>query len=194
MALATDSGLCQSCHIDTHEQWLHSPHALANVSCTGCHRVHSQELRLTNQELCDSCHRGQHQGPVHAAHVGLGADCTDCHLSTAYEPHRLDVDGLELVAVTDRSTVPSHEFSVSNTEACIACHTEGAGLQQAVHSATVNEQAERLALELGQVEEENRSLQTLSLVALGVGLGVGALLGAVFVLAVGFVCQGRGRQ
>jgi hypothetical protein len=194
MTLTTDASLCQSCHIDTHDQWLGSPHAQANVPCTSCHQVHSQDLRLTDQELCDSCHRDGHQGPVHAAHVGRGANCVDCHLSTAYEPKVPEDADYELISVAGRGIVPSHDFTVSNTEACVVCHTEGAGLQGAVHSVTLNEQASRLALELDQTKEENRSLQTLSLVALGAGLGIGALLGVIFVLAVGFVCRGRGQQ
>ena len=58
----------------------------------------------------------------------------------------------------------------------------------------MTERASQLALELDQVQDENRSLQTMSVVTLGAGLGIGVLLGAVFVLAVGFVCQGRSRQ
>ena len=194
MVLTSDSKLCQSCHVDTHEQWASSPHGDAEVGCTSCHHVHSQDLRLNDQDLCDSCHRDHHQGPVHSAHIGRGADCVDCHLSHDYELQPLEGVESRVMAVVDRPNVASHTFSVSSTKACVSCHTEGASLQQVVYSSAVTERASQLALELDQVQDENRSLQTMSVVTLGAGLGIGVLLGAVFVLAVGFVCQGRSRQ
>jgi hypothetical protein len=195
MDLFADSSLCQSCHVDTHQQWLISSHAQANVQCISCHQVHSQDLRLADQSLCESCHAGQQQNPVHAAHVGRGADCVDCHLSSDYELQAsLEVEDLAAMAMAERPTVASHEFSVSSAEACIGCHIQGAGLHQAISNAATTEQASALAVELDQIEEENRSLQSLSLITLGVGLGVGVLLGAIFFLAVGFVCQRRGWQ
>lgn len=194
MVLSSDSKLCQSCHVDTHAQWAASPHGGAEVGCTSCHQVHSQGLRLEEQDLCDSCHRDQHQGPVHIAHVGKGADCVDCHLSHEYEPDYLEGAETRVMDVVDRPNVASHTFSVSSTEACVSCHTEGAGLQQVVYSDAVSERASQLALELDQVQDENRSLKTVSVVALGAGLGVGVLMGVIFVLAVGFIFQGRSRQ
>ena len=194
MVLTSDSELCQSCHVDTHGQWASSPHGDADVGCTSCHTVHSQDLRLSDKVLCDSCHRDQYLGPVHNAHVGRGADCVDCHLSHDYQPQMPAGAESQVMAVMDRPNIASHTFAVSTTRACVSCHAEGAGLQQVVYSDAVTERASQLALELDTVLDENRKLQTMSVVTLGVGLGVGIFLGAVFVLAIGFVYQGRSRQ
>lgn len=194
MNLTYDSQLCQSCHEDTHGQWASSPHGGAEVGCASCHEVHSQDLRLDDQVLCDSCHREQHQGPVHSAHVGRGAECVDCHLSHDYEMQPMEGMDSQVMAVVDRPNSASHSFVVSSTEACISCHAEGAGLAQAVSSEALTQRATQLALQLDQVKDENRTLKTMSLVALGVGIGTGIFLGTVLMLAIGFLCQRRAQQ
>lgn len=139
--------------------------------------------------LCDSCHAGEHQGALHAAHVGRAAQCTDCHLTDAYTPDT--ADGASYLMVADRATPSSHNFAVSSTEACIACHEMGGGIDQSVDLQAVIDQSSKLAADLERVENEKRSAQTWAFVALGGGLGIGGLLGMVLVLAVGFVWQGR---
>jgi hypothetical protein len=50
-----------------------------------------------------------------------------------------------------------------------------------------------LTMELDETRDVNRQLQALPFVTLGVGLGIGVLMGAIVVLAVGVVCQRRGQ-
>jgi hypothetical protein len=192
MVLVADASLCQDCHQDTHQQWSSSPHAQANVQCIGCHQVHSQDLRLSDGTLCDSCHSGQRDGLVHTAHIGRGAECVDCHLTSAYTPQAPEDAAYLMVA--ERPIPASHGFAVSSTGACIACHQEEQGADHSVDFQAVIDQSSRLASEIDQLEEEKRSLQTWAFVALGGGLGVGGMMGAVLVLAIGFVWQGRRRS
>ncbi len=191
MVLVADDSLCQDCHQDTHQQWSGSPHAQANVQCIGCHRVHSQDLRSSDGTLCDSCHSGQHGGPVHTAHIGRGAACVDCHLTSAYTPQASE--DAAYLTVAGRPVPASHGFAVSSTGACIACHQTGQGIDRSVDVQAVIEQSSELASEIDRLEQEKRSLQTWAFVALGTGLGVGGMMGAVLVLAIGFVWQGRRR-
>jgi hypothetical protein len=58
----------------------------------------------------------------------------------------------------------------------------------------MNERARELAYELEDAKQSNRSLRTMSVVSLGFGLGTGGVLGAIFVLVVGYLVQGRDRQ
>jgi hypothetical protein len=192
MVLVADDSLCQGCHQDTHQQWSGSTHAQANVQCIGCHRVHSQDLRSSDGTLCDSCHSGQHEGPVHTAHVGRGADCIDCHLTSEYTPQAPEDAAYLMVA--ERPIPASHGFAVSSTGACIACHQSGQGFDRSVDFQAVIEQSSQLEIQIEQLEAEKRSLQTWAFVALGSGLGVGGMMGAVLVLAIGFVWQGRRRS
>jgi ABC-type transport system involved in cytochrome c biogenesis permease subunit len=55
------------------------------------------------------------------------------------------------------------------------------------------ERTQKLAYELEDARRTNRSLQTVSVVSLGFGLGTGGVLGAIFVLVVGYVSQRSAR-
>jgi hypothetical protein len=48
--------------------------------------------------------------------------------------------------------------------------------------------------ELEAAEQANKSLKVMTLVSLGLGLGIGGMLGVVFMLVVGYVSQGRAKQ
>jgi hypothetical protein len=54
----------------------------------------------------------------------------------------------------------------------------------AAELTTMTERAEDLARELDDVKRANRSLQALSVVSLGVGLGIGGVLGIIIVSAI----------
>jgi hypothetical protein len=58
-----------------------------------------------------------------------------------------------------------------------------------VRAGELETQATRLAGELKEAREDNRSLQTLSLITLGLGLGIGGVLGVMLALAAGYVLQ-----
>ena len=51
-----------------------------------------------------------------------------------------------------------------------------------------------LTTELAMAQQTNRSLQTMALVSLGLGLGVGGMLGIVFMQIIGYINQGRIKQ
>ena len=191
MLLDTSSEPCQDCHANTHAEWLDSPHAEANVPCVGCHQSHSQELRVGESGLCVSCHREERQDSVHLAHSSSGIECAKCHVPSDYPD---DPAELRVVALVSGSpTAPEHGFRVSTSAACVGCHAAGGNPDtvraSVVRAGELEAQATRLAGELKEAREGNRSLQTLSLVTLGLGLGIGGVLGVMLALAAGYVLQ-----
>lgn len=201
MQLDVDSSVCSDCHADTYEQWRDSLHGQAGVQCIGCHLSHSQDFRLTDAGLCGACHSHQVEDFAHTAHSGEGVTCTDCHLSTITSPETA------AVASVDQSIVggvaPSHSFSVVSSQACVGCHgqtihveTPGGGMTQAtnVQLLTMADRAPELAAQLEAAEETNKSLQVMTVVSLGLGLGIGGMLGIVFMIIVGYINQRRAKQ
>lgn len=183
MQLPVGASCCQDCHADTYGAWHDTAHAGANVQCTSCHLPHSQGNRLAGEELCGSCHRDV---TVNWAHQNADVHCADCHFSLS----------------PDLETVGAHaNHNVSQAySACAECHERG------IHDLSVNTAARQIdfsqfttltqrakdaAYELEEVKRTNRSLQAMSVVSLGFGLGVGGVLGAIFVLVVGYVAQRR---
>ncbi|MEI2691634.1 MAG: multiheme c-type cytochrome [Anaerolineae bacterium] len=187
MALSVNSSVCRDCHVETFEDWGATPHAQAGVQCIGCHRSHTQNLRLDDQALCKSCHREQLQDGGHLAHLRTGLDCVSCHTSPASSPH-----------VTNGPSAPSHQFAV-NTAVCADCHSDvfrGATANtaaSAAHSAGAPAamQGSGAASPEALVAEQSlaRRLTQTSAVALGIGIGVGALAGIVFMLAAAILIQ-----
>ena len=51
MKLSVDSSVCSECHTETHNSWENTAHAQAGVQCIGCHRSHTQNLRLDDEAL-----------------------------------------------------------------------------------------------------------------------------------------------
>lgn len=195
MQLDVSSTVCSTCHVETHAEWQTTAHGEADVQCIGCHRSHTQNLRLDDETLCKSCHTDRLQDTGHAAHAQSGTNCIDCHTSPS------------AVAVSAEGAMPapSHEFSVA-PESCQACHGEtfhqSAG--QAVAAGQVGETARVVAAQpaaplttaASQASEEGdrRWLQGATIASLGVGIGIGGMLGIVFVLLVGFLLQRIGRS
>jgi len=201
MHLDVDSSICSDCHVETHQQWQDSRHAQAGVQCIGCHLSHSQDFRLTDEALCGACHRDRLEDFAHTAHESSEVDCTDCHLSsaTAHETTAL--------VSTDQSIgppeVPSHSFTVVSSQACVSCHGQGIheivahdDLKQAtnVQLLAMADRAPELATQLKAAEQANKSLRIMTLVSLGLGMGIGGMLGIIFMLVVGYVVQGRAKQ
>ena len=56
------------------------------------------------------------------------------------------------------------------------------------------DRAPELAAQLKAAEQANKSLRIMTLVSLGLGMGIGGMLGIIFMLAVGYVVQGRAKQ
>jgi DmsE family decaheme c-type cytochrome len=107
---------CQSCH-GQHTGMERSSHGKGNVSCIGCHSVHSAVtpkhlLKLAQPELCYQCHQEvQPQFSMSHRHkVAEGIiQCTDCH-----DAHGTDQEG-------------ERHASVRQIDACAKCHAPEAG-------------------------------------------------------------------
>jgi formate-dependent nitrite reductase cytochrome c552 subunit len=175
----------------TYGEWHETAHAGVGVQCTSCHLPHSQETRLDDEALCGSCHREELSD---WAHQSAGVTCTDCHLSSRAVP-----EGVADVRVGGGGMAPDHSFE-HVVESCTNCHGQSIH-QQVFHEtsheidsaqlSTMVERAGELARQLEDAKRTNRTLQTLSVVSLGFGLGAGGVLGMIFVLVVGYISQGR---
>jgi hypothetical protein len=208
MQLDVDSSTCADCHVDTYQQWQASPHAVAGVQCIGCHLSHSQDFRLTDEALCGSCHKTQVEDFAHTAHESADVSCTDCHLSSTHAPSdgTSAPDTMTLVSTgqpVGRPEAPSHLFTVVSSEACVNCHGQtihelmpGDTATQAASTELLAmvDQVPQLTAQLETQEKTNKSLQVMTLVSLGLGMGIGGMLGIVFMLVVGYITQGRAKR
>lgn len=182
MQLTVDSSVCEDCHANTFGQWRHSTHAQAGVQCIGCHLSHSQEFRITEDALCYSCHRDRQEYYASTPHSDVGLTCVDCHFPSK----------------------PTGEM-VFTSEDCSKCH--GGTVHQTLgtlHQASTIQVANasmqpvveadyppELTTKLEMAQQTNESLHTMLLVYLGLGIGIGGMLGIVFMQVVGYVNQGR---
>jgi hypothetical protein len=196
MPLKVDSSQCEDCHAVTTAEWKETAHARANVQCISCHQAHSQEGRLTDESLCGSCHRDQVSDFSHTAHANHDVTCTSCHLAGPGG----SVNGSDLqVNLSGANAAPSHSFQVVS-QVCADCHggeihqmvaAGDSGTSTDVAMSAVNERLASVAMQLKDAERENRTLITMSVVSLGFGLGIGGVLGIVFVSVVCRLGQGR---
>lgn len=206
MQLSVDSSVCADCHGQTFEEWKGSLHAEANVQCIGCHLSHSQEFRLTDDSLCGSCHRERLTDYQHTAHNMNDVLCTDCHV----EP---SVGGEVVMAVNTDTALnltgghfvkqeipaPSHDFTSVTSDNCIECHQKDVheampgcvGGVTAAELQAVADEVPGLSAKLEAAEEQNRSLQMATPMSLGLGMGIGGMLGIVFMLACGYINRKR---
>jgi hypothetical protein len=112
-------------------------------------------------------------------------------------------DSAELASTSEfigHSGAPSHSFTVVSSEACVACHGqtihEVAQREKPTQVANAEllamaERAPELVAELEVQQQANKSLQVMTVVSLGLGLGIGGMLGIVFMLALGYIIQRR---
>ena len=198
MPLDVDSSVCSTCHADTHAEWETTPHGEAGVQCIGCHRSHTQDLRLEDQVLCESCHAERLKDSGHVAHAQAEVSCIDCHTSPAATA--------AFALAGDSMPSPSHLFSV-DTASCESCHgerfhdvTTGDTIADQTWNATLSGAASQtMAREIAAAETvaeaSNRQwLQSATLISFGLGIGVGGALGIIFVLIAGFLLQRVGRS
>jgi hypothetical protein len=208
MQLDVDSSTCANCHAETYQQWQDSPHAAAGVQCIGCHLSHSQDFRLTDEALCGSCHSSQVEDFAHTVHESADVTCTDCHLSSTHAAPEgtTGSDGMTLVSTEPsmgRPEAPSHSFSVVTSEACVNCHGQtihelmpGDTTTQAASTEllAMADQVPQLTAQLETQEKTTKSLQVMTLVSLGLGMGIGGMLGIIFMLVIGYITQGRAKR
>lgn len=204
MELLVDSSNCGTCHDDTYDQWTHSLHASEGVQCISCHNSHDQELRLTDEKLCSSCHQEAVDDSLHVAHWENDVACTNCHLTDS-PTHSSVASSVPFMAVT---MAPSHDFVTVSATMCLECHRndvlddEGSGNDGV--SANGNEVAVKLTApaansspvltsKLASAEKSNQFLTMLSTINLGFGIGIGGILGMLFVL-VGAAINKRGER
>ena len=187
--LVVDSSNCTNCHATTYDQWEHSLHASEGVQCISCHSAHSQNLRLTDEALCSSCHRESLSDPLHSAHWQNEVTCTSCHLT--------DGATRQSVASSDPmlalSFAPTHDFVTVSAAKCLDCHREDVNLSASANpsdgQSTLVQQTSGLASKLQSAQKSNSFLTVLSTINLGFGIGIGGILGILFVLVAASVSK-----
>jgi DmsE family decaheme c-type cytochrome len=127
---------CLGCHAGTHPNFDRSPHAKANVGCTGCHSVHASKdedhlLIAAQPKLCFQCHADTKPAfdmPFHHK-VNEGAvSCSDCH-----DPHGT-FENNNLKSTADQNAICTkchmetrgpfvYEHAAVKAEGCLGCHT-----------------------------------------------------------------------
>jgi len=132
----TVDATCLGCHADAHPNFLRSPHAKANVSCTGCHSVHQAVaetalLKVSQPVLCFQCHtdvKPQFDMAFHhKVNEGL-ITCSDCH-----DPHGTFGNN-NIKSTADKNAICTkchtetrgpfvYEHAVVKAEGCLGCHT-----------------------------------------------------------------------
>ncbi|MEW5959043.1 MAG: cytochrome c3 family protein [Chloroflexota bacterium] len=194
MQLAVDSSSCQECHTSTFQQWEQSIHAQNGVQCIGCHLSHSQEFRLSDEDLCAACHRER----LDTAHGQADVSCIDCHLS-ATNPHE-EVAPASAGEAGLGVPAASHDFTAVLAKDCVSCHGQDvhkADLAPVNYVPPSTDPAPdcrpEIIAKLEAAQRTNKSLQTMTPLSLGLGMGIGGMLGIIFMLILGYINQTRGR-
>lgn len=188
--LIVDSSVCRDCHGGTFAQWDESIHGSEGVQCISCHQPHSQEMRLTDEGQCTACHQESLDDPMHTAHWEAETACTDCHMATLAPEAALALAHADGAAIAAVLPTTNHDFVSVSAANCLGCHAEDVTLTQptAYVQAVASNRETSLELsntkaELATAQQNNRSLTIFSLANLGFGLGIGSILGIVFMVA-----------
>lgn len=186
MLLSVDVARCQDCHPVTHAEWQQSLHAQANVNCINCHVSHAQTTRLASERLCVSCHANSFDQQYEAtAHSAAGVTCVECHVSRP------------VGAVVDHA---AHDFTAVSPQLCLSCHGQslhdpvaasGGMSVSAAQTASLREDVHVLTGQLDEVKTQKASLEALAIIVLGAGLGVGLMIGLIFMLLLGYLNRRR---
>jgi predicted CXXCH cytochrome family protein len=185
MRLDNDATVCKVCHLSTYEQWQSSEHGRSNVTCTGCHQVHSQNLRMDSESLCTSCHSEPLASFPHNVHTADGVKCIDCHV-----PAAMTATGAQPASAT--VSTPNHVFMAAATT-CVGCHSlaKPASVTTLQVQETHSEAESLLASQVQGLEKEKGLLEKASVVGVGLGLGFGAVLGIALTMIVSYAIQRR---
>jgi formate-dependent nitrite reductase cytochrome c552 subunit len=188
--LRVDSSSCRDCHAATTTQWEASIHGAEGVQCISCHQPHSQEMRLTDERQCTACHQESLDDPMHTAHWEAETACTDCHMAEIAPGAALALAHADGEALASVLPTTNHDFVSVSSAKCLDCHSGDVSLTQpaAVVRNVANVREVEAALSstqaaLAGARQTNRSLTIFSLANLGFGLGIGSVLGVVFMLA-----------
>jgi len=196
MQLSTDSSVCKACHAKTYEKWAISAHGRLNVQCISCHVAHSQGLRLTDNALCTACHQTPPKDLAHTAHSQAGVVCVSCHASSASAQ-------AAAAATPAADTDSGHDFMATSSLPCVNCHdktpasptTDTVSDRAAAPAAAAmaNQPSEPVTTAETQ-ERPAQILQIMPFVTLGLGMGIGGILGIVFMLTIGYINHGRAKR
>lgn len=184
MQLPMESDTCRLCHLTTFTQWETSQHAANKIDCFDCHQAHTQGLRLGSAEkLCTACHADEQTRLAHSVHGITGVDCMSCHMTA-----------VKMTAHPTSSTtkLSDHSFTVAS-DVCVRCHASSihsaSGANKAITVAPPNvalaaqaaEQQSQRITELEQALNETQArytdLRNLAIVAMGLTLGTGGVIG-----------------
>ena len=183
--LTIDSSVCQECHNNTFEQWEHSTHAQAGVQCIGCHLAHTLEFRIAEEALCHSCHLDRYEYYSSTPHSNIGLTCADCHFPST---------PISELVFNSEDCSSCHEGSVHQTLGTLhqanTVPVSSASMQPVTQPDNSSEQMTCLG-SAQQTDESARQtdepLPTMSLVSLGLGIGIGGMLGIIFMQFVGYM-------
>jgi DmsE family decaheme c-type cytochrome len=110
---------CMTCHYKSqHALWQGSMHDARNVTCVGCHSVHSAKSErnhlkgATVTDTCAQCHRDKAAKMQRSGHMPVREGKMEC--SSCHDPH-----GTPNVRLLRGSSTIN--------EACLRCHTEKRG-------------------------------------------------------------------
>ncbi len=188
VALRVDSSMCQNCHANTFTEWEGTIHAQANVQCISCHVSHSEELRLTDEALCRSCHKESLTDSFHESHWYVDAACTDCHMSPSTIPGAMVMTG----NMGDISA-PVHDFTSVSSDKCLDCHRDSVnesaaqvGVRQLALAdlRTEQQRVAELDARLESAKQTTYTMQVMTPITLGFGIGIGGMVGIIFMLFV----------
>lgn len=127
--------MCLSCHKGSHLVYAQSVHGRANLSCTGCHSIHTASpathlLKAREPQLCFQCHADVKPdfslSYRHKVEEGL-LTCSDCHDSHgAQEQNRAgNVMQQDKVCTNCHTRMAGpfvYEHAIVKAEGCTACH------------------------------------------------------------------------
>jgi DmsE family decaheme c-type cytochrome len=125
---------CLTCHRDTHPRFDRSPHALAGLACTSCHREHGPSSATSL--LRDPAAR------IGAENLGASTrTCTDCHSEqlaefSFNERHRLREGVLECASCHDPHAPSAARLGGVKQQQCLGCHADKGGPFVFEHAAS----------------------------------------------------------
>jgi hypothetical protein len=187
MELPIDAGTCRMCHEAAFKDWETSKHAEQKIECFDCHQAHTQGLRTGSAEtLCAACHSDEQTKLAHSGHGISGVECGSCHMAKQMTDTAVHT-GVQVSASSHTFTVPA--------DVCNRCHsgaTHPAGsaqinAAQQLPGTAMNIDPSRLAsarvkeLETEVTDLQNRleSLRNISVMGIGLALGVGGVFGLI---------------
>ncbi len=122
------SDVCQTCHADSHPNFMASSHAAAAVGCTDCHSVHDAHVGGAMLQLADA--------PVQVGRNRIdaaSASCASCHANVLTqfefnERHRLQ-EGILSCSSCHNPHEPEARLALGGfkQQACTDCHADKEG-------------------------------------------------------------------